>query len=413
MIERDGIETADVVIVGGGLNGPLLALALAKAGLSVALVDAGEPSRLASPAFDGRAYALNIGTRNILRALGLWAELEPEAQPIHDMKISHGRAGEGAGPIWLHYDQAEVEAGPLGYLLEDRFLRKALMEAGEAAPGTRFLWRETVAAQEARGEAAELTLAGGGRVRGRVLVGCDGRNSGTARRAGIGRIGWDYGQMALVATVTHERPHGGTAHQFFTPEGPLAILPLTGNRSSIVWTDRADRAQTLGRLDDDRLLAVLRPRFGDFLGEIGLEGRRYTYPLSLSLAEALTAPRLALVGDAAHGIHPLAGQGLNLGFRDVATLAEVLADADRRGEDIGSANVLERYGRWRRADAASLAIVTDGLNRIFSTDNPLLRLGRTLGMGLLGNMPALQRSMIRDAMGVAGDLPRLQRGLPL
>jgi 2-octaprenyl-6-methoxyphenol hydroxylase len=403
-------QETEVIVVGGGLNGPLLALALASGGVRSVVLDAGPRARVEDPGFDGRAYALAVGARRLLGALGLWDGLEPQAQPILEIKISDGRAGEGAAPLWLHFDHAEIEEGPMGHFLEDRFLRRALLAAAEASERIALQWEAPVVAQAARPGGIEVTLADGRRIAGRVLVGCDGRESGTAVRAGIGRIGWGYGQTALVAAVAHDRPHRGIAHQFFMPEGPLAILPLPGNRSSIVWTETEARAAAIAALDDAAFLGVLRPRFGDFLGPIALEGRRYSYPLSLSLAESLTGERLALAGDAAHGIHPLAGQGLNLGLRDVAALAEVLVAARRQGRDIGAPDVLAEYARWRRFDSALLAVATDGFNRLFSNDNPLVRLGRDLGLGIVAGVPALRRAFVREAAGLTGDLPRLLRG---
>jgi len=244
----------------------------------------------------------------------------------------------------------------------------------------------------------------------RLLVGADGRSSGTAKRAGIGRTGWGYGQTALVACVAHEQPHEGIAHQFFMPPGPLAILPLPGNRSSIVWSETDARAREIQTLDDAAYLDVLRPRFGDFLGAISLEGKRFTYPLNLTLANSFIGDRLALVGDAAHGMHPIAGQGLNAGLRDVGALAEVISDASQRGEDFASPLVLQRYQQWRRFDTATLAVATDGFNKLFSNDNPILRAGRDLGMGIVNAIPALRRGFIREAAGLTGDLPKLLKG---
>jgi 2-octaprenyl-6-methoxyphenol hydroxylase len=247
-----------------------------------------------------------------------------------------------------------------------------------------------------------------------LLVGCDGRGSGVAARAGIKRVGWGYGQTALVTAIAHERDHQGIAHQFFMPSGPLAILPLKGGfHSSIVWSEAEAAAAAIQALPDAEYLAALRPRFGDFLGEISLAGSRFTYPLSLSLAEHFVASRVALVGDAAHGVHPIAGQGLNLGLRDVAALAEVLVLAARRGEDIGTAGVLEAYQRWRRFDATALALGMDAVNRLFSNDNPILRAGRDLGMGLVNRLPGLRRGFIRQAAGLTGDLPKLLAGKPI
>ena len=257
-------------------------------------------------------------------------------------------------------------------------------------------------------------MASGRGVSGRLLVGSDGRGSGTATRAGIGRVGRSYGQTALVTAVDHARHHQGIAHQFFMPGGPFAILPLAGgHRSSIVWSEEQGLAAEIQALGDADYLTALRPRFGNFLGEIGLAGPRYTYPLSLSLAERFVQARLALVGDAAHGVHPIAGQGLNLGLRDVGALAEVLVLAARRGEDIGAVDVLQRYQRWRRFDVTAMGVGTDLVNRLFSNDNPLLRLGRDLGMGMVSRVPALRRGFIRQAAGLTGDVPKLLAGLPI
>jgi len=404
---------ADILIVGGGLNGPCLALALSQAGLSSIVVDAlPEPVR-DDPGFDGRGYALALASVRMLQALGLWEGLAHNAQPILEIVASDGRAGEGPSPFFLHFDHAEIEEGPMGHMLEDRYLRHALLSHMKATPGITHLSEARVVAQDTEGGAARITLEDGRALTGRLVVGADGRKSGTAERAGIRRTGWDYGQTALVCAIAHEKPHNGIAHQFFMPPGPLAILPLPGNRSSIVWSERHDEAARIDALDDDGYLAALRPRFGDFLGEISLAGARFTYPLNLTIANAFVAERLALVGDAAHGVHPIAGQGLNLGFRDIGALAEVLADARRRGEDFATLDVLERYQSWRRFDTASLALATDVFNRLFSNDNPLLRTVRDLGLGAVNAMPGLRRGFIREAAGLTGDVPRLLQGRAL
>jgi 2-octaprenyl-6-methoxyphenol hydroxylase len=400
----------EVLIVGGGLNGPMLALALAQGGVGSIVLDAGSRTAQAAPDFDGRAYALALASRRMLAALGLWAGLAPHAQPIEAIRISDGRAGEGASRLFLHFDQNEIDEGPMGHIVEDRYLRTALVAAMDASPLVDYRPGSAVTAQAADAASAAVTLADGSGLRAALIVGCDGRDSGVARRAGIRRRGWDYGQASLVCAVAHELPHRGTAHQFFMPEGPLAILPLPGDRSSIVWTEAAPRAAAIQAMDDAGYMAALRPRFGDFLGTIRLEGARFSYPLGLSLAEGWVGPRLALAGDAAHGIHPLAGQGLNLGLRDVAALAEVLVRARRRGQDIGAPDVLDDYQRWRRFDTAVLVAATDGLNRLFSNDNPLLRLGRDLGLGLVNRLPAVRRALIAEAAGLTGDLPLLLRG---
>lgn len=402
---------ADILIAGGGLNGPALALALAQGGLRVAVIDARPAPARAEAGFDGRAYALAIASKRLLQAVGVWDRVAGQSQPMLKIVTSDGHAGRGASPFHLSFDSAEIEEGPMGFMLEDRFLYAAFLTAMAAEPGIALMSGETVVAQEAGPQGVTVTLASGRRLAGRLLVGCDGRGSGVALRAGIRRQGWGYGQTALVTAIAHEKPHEGTAHQFFMPSGPLAILPLPGgHHSSIVWSETDAQAQAIQALDDAGYLAALRPRFGDFLGQIALAGARFTYPLSLSLAERFVAERVALVGDAAHGVHPIAGQGLNLGLRDVAALAEVLILAHRRGEDIGSAVALEEYQRWRRFDATALALGMDGVNRLFSNDNPLLRLGRDLGMGLVNALPGLRRGFIRQAAGLQGELPRLLAG---
>ena len=404
----------DILIAGGGLNGPALALALAQGGFRVAVVDARQAPERAEAGFDGRAYALAIASVRLLTAIGVWGAVRDKAQPILEIKASDGRAGEGAAPFFLHFDHAEIEEGPMGHMLEDRFLYAAFLDAMSTAKGVTLLSAETVVAQEVSGSAVAVTLASGRVLTAGLLVGCDGRGSGVATRAGIRRVGWGYGQTALVTAIRHERDHQGVAQQFFMPSGPLAILPLKGgHHSSIVWSENAEAAEAIQALPDEQYLEALRPRFGDFLGEISLAGARFTYPLSLSLAERFIGPRVALVGDAAHGVHPIAGQGLNLGLRDVAALAEVLILARRRGEEAGSPAALEEYQRWRRFDATALALGMDAVNRVFSSDSPLLRLGRDLGMGVVSAMPGLRRGFIRQAAGLTGELPKLLQGRPV
>ncbi|MGR3761473.1 FAD-dependent monooxygenase [Roseobacteraceae bacterium NS-SX3] len=407
-------NTSDILIVGGGLNGPALALALAQTGHSVTIVDALPQAAFEDDAFDGRGYALALASQRLLERTGVWQHVgEGNSQPMLEIKVTDGHAGQGPSPFFIHFDHGEIEEGPMGYMVEDRFLRRAFLRAMEAEPRINRKNGRTVTAQQADQTGVTLTLDDGGELRGRVLVGSDGRKSGTAARAGIKRTGWDYGQTALVCAISHEKPHGGIAHQFFMPPGPLAILPLPGNRSSIVWSEKSATAQQIHALDDAGYMAALRPRFGDFLGEIALEGKRFTYPLNLTIANSFIADRLALVGDAAHGMHPIAGQGLNAGLRDVGALAEVLTEATRRGEDIGSPLVLARYQQWRRFDTATLVAATDVFNRLFSNDNPLLRLGRDIGMGIAGALPGLPRGFVREAAGLTGDLPRLLQGKPI
>lgn len=404
---------SDIAIVGGGLNGCALALALASGGQSVTLIDSLPQEALQNDTFDGRSYALALASKRLLTALSLWEQLETHAQPMLEIKVTDGRAGEGPAPFWMHFDHTEIEEGPMGFMVEDRHLRRAFLTAIASSAKITHLTGQTVIAQNTDRAGVSITLDSGETLSARLLVGCDGRRSGVAERSGIGRSFKDYQQTAVVAAIGHERPHNGIAHQFFMPAGPLAILPLTGNRSSIVWAETPARAAALNAMNDADFIEALRPAFGDFLGKLHVAGARFTYPLNLTLADSLIADRLALVGDAAHGIHPIAGQGLNQGLRDVGALAEVITEARRRGEDIASEAVLTRYAEWRRFDTTTLAMATNSFNSLFSNDNPLLRAGRDFGMGLINAMPSLRRGFIREAAGLNGDLPRLLQGRAL
>ncbi|MEL7027438.1 MAG: FAD-dependent monooxygenase, partial [Pseudomonadota bacterium] len=344
----------DVLIAGGGLNGAALALALAKGGVSVTIVDPAPVKIRKRPGFDGRSYAMAVASKRMMAALGLWADLEKNAQPILEIKVSDGKPGQGASPFVLEFDHAELEEGPMGWMVEDRYLRPALLTALEGQKNITRLDGISVSDHAANTSGVTVTLSNGELVTAACLIGADGRESKCRDRAGIGRVAWGYGQTALVCAIDHELEHRGVAHQFFMPSGPLAMLPLQGKKSSIVWTESTQEAERINALGDDAYLDVLRPRFGSFLGQISLAGARYTYPLGLTLAHHFVGERLALIGDAAHGVHPIAGQGLNAGLRDVAALAEVLVEARRRGEDIGRGEVLQRYQLWRRFDATAL-----------------------------------------------------------
>ncbi len=401
---------SDILIIGGGLNGPALALALADGGLSVTIIDALCANARGDAGFDGRGYALALASQRLLAAIGVWGDVTAQSQPINEVKITDGRAGEGPSPWMLHFNSDELAEGPMGYMVEDRYLYRAFQAGLKNHPLITQINSETVIGQDVGVAHVTVQTASGKSLTGRILIGSDGRSSGTAQRAGIKRHGHDYNQTALVCAIEHALPHHGIAHQFFMPPGPLAILPLPGNRSSIVWSEETQEAARINALTDADYLAYLRPRFGSFLGEIKLAGARFTYPLNLTLADHFIAPRLALIGDAAHGVHPIAGQGLNLGLRDVGALAEVLIEAKRRGEDIGAVDVLERYQAWRQFDTTTLALATDGFNRLFSNDNSLLRLGRDIGLGIVNAFPTLRQRFIREAAGLTGDVPKLLQG---
>lgn len=402
-------KSYDVILVGGGLAGAAGALALAEAGLEVLALDAG-PAPSAPEAFDGRAYAVARGSQSFWEAVGVWNRVADEAEPMVDILVSDGRVSTGASPLFLHFDHREMEGGMFGQMVEDRHLRPAALAAMADHPGVTTRHDAKVVSIRDETARAVAILETGEEIEASLVVACDGRESPLRAAAGIKRVAWAYPQNGMVCAVAHEMPHHNVAHEFFLPGGPFAILPLRGDRSSLVWTERTEEAERIHALDDAGYLAALEERFGDFLGAISLEGRRWTYPLHFSLAHEYVAPRLALMGDAAHAIHPIAGQGLNLGVRDAAALAEVLADAMRRGEDIGAANVLRRYQQWRRFDSAALAIATDGLNRLFSNDVAPVRAIRDIGLAAVNAMPGAKRFFMKAAAGLSGETPRLMKG---
>jgi 2-octaprenyl-6-methoxyphenol hydroxylase len=410
------VLSADVVIVGGGLVGLTLALALGGAGLRVAVIDRERPAVAAADPFDGRGSAIAWGSARVLRAIGLWPRLAAHAQPINDIRVS-----DGDSLLFLHYDHRAAGIGedgapaPLGYIIENRHTRRALYAALADRPEVTLLAPAEVTRLERAAGRVAAQLADGRVVSAALAVACDGRESPQRQAAGIGVVRWSYRQSGIVCSIAHERPHHGVAHERFLPAGPFAVLPLPDaadgtHLSSIVWTERAELVPAMLALPDGEFSDEIARRFGDGLGAIRVAGPRWAYPLGLIHAERYVAHRLALAGDAAHGIHPIAGQGLNLGLRDVAALAECVVDAARLGLDIGGADTLARYERWRRVDNVLLAGVTDVLNRLFSNDLAPLRLVRDLGLGMVERLPPVKRLFMRHAMGVLGDLPRMVRG---
>jgi 2-octaprenyl-6-methoxyphenol hydroxylase len=405
---------ADVAIAGAGITGATLGLALASAGFDVVLVDPQPVEAQLAPTFDGRASAIASSSFRQWRALGLGDALDPHAQRIEQILVTDGRgAGASAGPpspAFLRFDPGELDGRsggePLGYMLENRRIRAILAEAVDAAK-LRVLAPARVSNVAFEAAGVDVGLADGRRLRAPLLVGAEGRGSVAREAAGVEVLGWSYGQSGVVATVGLEIDHGGVAYEHFLPSGPFAILPLTGRRASLVWTESTRRGEALRVASDAAFHAHLVRRFGDFLGRVEVQGPRFVYPLGVQLSSRLVAPRLALAGDA---IHPLAGQGLNLGLKDVAALAEVLTDAVRLGEDIGSAAVLERYARWRRLDNIAVSLACDGFNRLFSNDIAPLRWVRGLGLSLANGIGPARRFFMQEAGGAVGDLPRLLRG---
>ncbi len=410
-------EPYDVIIAGAGMVGATFALAAAQGGLKVVMVDPQPFDAQLAPTFDGRSTAIAFSTFRMFDALGVGAALRPHACRMDRILVTDGRrpgaASRPASSAFLRFDADEIGdrtgGEPLGYMVENRRIRAALAEA-VAVAGIEVRAPVSVATVEVGPGLATVTLSDGATLQAPLAVGAEGRGSLVRRAAKIDTLGWGYGQSGVVATVSLGRDHGNVAHEYFLPDGPFAILPLSERRASLVWTVSTRRAEALKTASDAAFHAHLMRRFGDFLEDVTVVGPRFVYPLSLQLAEALTAPRLALVGDAAHGVHPVAGQGLNMGLKDVAALAEVLTEAVRLGEDIGAETVLERYARWRRFDNAALAAGFDGFVRLFSNDLAPVRLARDLGIAVVNRIAPLRRAFMHEAGGATGDLPRLLRG---
>jgi len=406
-------RSCDVVILGGGLVGLSTAAALGQAGLRVIAVDRETPTVAAADPFDGRGSAIAWGSAQALRGVGVWAMLAPHAAPIEEIRVS-----DGESRLFLHYDHEQVGGNPLGYIIENRFIRRALYARLAALPTVALLAPAMAVRIERSHAGVTVGLADGRTIRARLAIAADGRESPMRHSAGIGVMRWSYHQTGIVCSIRHAKPHRGMAHERFLPAGPFAVLPLPDSesgehRSSIVWTERDELVPAMMALSDAQFAQEIAVRFGDSLGAIAVAGPRWAYPLSLLQADRYTDLRLALAGDAAHVMHPIAGQGFNLGLRDVAALAECVVDAHRLGMDVGGADVLERYARWRRFDTMALLAVTDGLVRLFSNDVAPVRLARDIGLGIVQQLPGLKRFFMRHAMGLVGDLPRLVRGEPL
>ncbi len=403
-------ERCPVVIGGGGFAGLSLAIALRQAlgdSFKVVLAD---PALGQSHAGDMRASAIAAAARRLFETIGVWPDVAGDAQPILDMVVTDSKLQDVMRPVFLTFG-GEVEPGePFAHMIENHALIDALTRRAKA-DGVE-LRASAVAEFQHRdsNDRIDVTLGDDETISANLLVAADGARSAIREAAGIKSFGWDYGQSGIVTTVAHERDHGGRAEEHFLPAGPFAILPLKGRRSSIVWTEQAREAERIVALPDEGFHDELERRFGLKLGDIEAIGPRRAYPLGLSVARTFVAERIALVGDAAHVIHPIAGQGLNLGLRDVAALAEAIVDAARLGLDPGGAGVLERYQRWRRFDTMAMGVTTDGLNRLFSNRSDVLRLARDIGLGLVDRVPALKGVFIREAAGLAGEVPKLLRG---
>jgi len=403
----DRVERADVLIGGAGFAGLALAIAL-RQGLGPSFaVTVADPALGRAPS-DARASAIVAAARRLFETIGVWDQVADGAQPILDMAITDSRLQDAVRPVFLTFEGDVEPDEPFAHMVENGPLIEALIE--RAKQEGVVLRPAAVADFDLAGNRIQARLSDGDTFAARLLVAADGARSSIRERAGIASHGWAYGQSSIVATVTHERDHHGRAEEHFLPSGPFAILPLKGRRSSIVWTEDAQEAERIVALPDPEFHAELERRFGLHLGEIAAVGARRAYPLGLAMARAFIAERLALIGDAAHVIHPIAGQGLNMGLKDVAALAETIVDAARLGLDPGSLAVLDRYQRWRRFDTMAMGIATDGLNRLFSNRSDVLRFARDVGLGLVDRLPAMKRLFIREAAGLIGEVPKLLKG---
>jgi 2-octaprenyl-6-methoxyphenol hydroxylase len=402
----------DVVISGASFAGMALACGLVQAlgpDFRIALLDrVANPGGAAAP--DARASALSAGSKRMLDVLGVWQEVAVKAQPVTGIDITDSSLEAGVRPVLLDYANVVGDGEPATYIVPNQVLHDALRTAVQRLASVTL-----VAPAEARDLArtetsARVMLAGGRELAAALVVAAEGRMSRLREAAGIKVVGWSYPQTGIVTAVRHEMAHGARAVQHFLPAGPFAILPLKGNRSCITWTEDTDEAKHILALDDAGFLEQVEQRFGGRLGAIALDGPRQSWPLKMHLARRYVAQRFALIGDAAHGVHPIAGQGLNLAFRDVAALVEVITDAVRLGFDAGNAEALARYERWRRFDSVVSTATFDGLNRLFASDNALLRSGRELGLGIVDRIPALKRFFVGEAAGLTGELPRMLKG---
>jgi 2-octaprenyl-6-methoxyphenol hydroxylase len=411
-------ERLDLAVVGAGLNGSLLALAAGEAGLRTALIDRLPLKTMSEAGFDGRTTAIAYTSQRLYQALGVWDDLADKAEPILDIRISDAGHDGRASRLFLHFDHREADgqaAAPMGWIVENRFLRSAIQRRLAACPNVELNAPDEALETNRDAHQVELVLKSGRRLASRLVASAEGRFGTMREEAGIGARAWSYNQISIVVVARHEQPHRGVAQEKFLPGGPFAILPMRDSesgehRSSIVWTERATLARRLLELEPASFQAEFARRFGDYLGRVETIGPRWSFPLGLVHAERYIDERLVLVGDAAHGLHPIAGQGYNLGVRDIAALVEVLIDAKRLGLDIGAADTLERYAQWRRADNLTMVAATDLLNRLFSNDIKPLRLVRDLGLAAVNRTPALRRFFVRHAMGLVGDLPKLIRG---
>ncbi len=406
-------EDFDITVAGTSHIGLVLALALVRifeGELRIGLIDGRPDAARNSRPPDPRAFAISAASRSLLDILGVWPELAPHAQPVTAIDITDSALADAIRPVLLSYDNVLEADGPASFILEAERLHVSLLAAVQQAPGVTLVEGEAVSQLETDATSICLGLANGRRLKSRLLVAADGRNSPVRHAAGIRSMAWAADQIAIVTTVRHQRPHGGRAVQHFLPGGPFAMLPLPRDRTAITWSEEAERGREILALEDDAFRAELEARFGHRLGTIELDGPRAPWPLAFHVARDLVRPRLALVGDAARAVHPIAGQGLNLGFRDVAALAELLARGLRLGLDPGDATILEGYQRWRKFDAVTSMATFGALNALFSNESRLLRAVRDVGLGVVERLPGLKQLLVAEAAGLTGEVPALLMG---
>ena len=403
--------TCETLIIGGGLVGATQAIALAESGVDVCVIDKVSPQSVIDIGFDGRTSAIALASQRALQKIGIWEKLGSKPAPIKDIRVS-----DGPSLFFLHYDHRDLGNSPLGYIVENRHMRQALMNRLTELPNIQVIAPAKVQALIRSSISAEAKLEDGRIIKAQLIIAAEGRRSPTRDSAGISLTQWSYKQTAIVCSVNMERSHNFIAHERFFPAGPFAILPLNGDelkclgkKASIVWTERTNLASVLLELDDDEFKFEFDQRFGDFLGTTNIVGPRWSYPLSLQYAESCTSERLALIGDASHGMHPIAGQGLNMGLRDVAALTEVIENAKTSNTNLGAPNVLENYERWRRFDNTTMLVATDLLNRLFSNNIMPIKLARDIGLAAINNLPDLKKIFMRHAMGEIGKLPKLMQ----
>ncbi|WP_417782906.1 UbiH/UbiF/VisC/COQ6 family ubiquinone biosynthesis hydroxylase [Terasakiella pusilla] len=397
------LET-DVLIVGGGLVGGLAACALAHGGVNVIVVDADDPETLLKAEYDGRCSAIARSVHNAFVSLGLWDHMKDEAGVIEEIRVTDGKS-----PLFLHFDSLDLTGVPFGYMLENRTIRKTLLKVLPEMAHATYLAPKRMISLDRTASEVTADLDDGTTIKAKLVIGADGRGSWVRRSANIDITKWSYDQTAIVCTVETEKSHQNVAQEHFRSTGPFAILPMPGNRSNIVWTESSRNAPVLVGLNDEDFHAELSERFGDYLGAIKVVGPRWSYPLTLQYAKRSIDQRLALIGDASHGMHPVAGQGFNMGARDACALAELIIETKKLGLDVGAGRVLEDYDKWRHFDNHLMLASTDAIVKLFSNNIGPVRFARDVGLAVVDKLPFAKKFFTKSAMGLVGELPEIMK----